>query len=358
MSDAAVAVSTGCLGLSLLATFFLGRFARQKLREYDAVTSPFYPGELKDMLSDPIKAEKKGFKVNRQSKTVTGVAVITGLAQGEPALKSQLTPNDKFAYLLEYRDAIYSAEQSYRRNNRLPGNVTRILGKWAKRLEIRDPMGKESCEISLDFKPHAILLKPSNRLFLGENITADLDKSSGLKLSHGLLVALDICTLGIFALKGVKIGYSDCQIGVKVDAPLIALGEIVYDGAMKTLKMTKTRALEIESIARLKNLALADAIGTVVLTIYGVLAVITSIGFCLDVWSRRKAQKVESAPLPDNPTDSRQMQCVVCWVNRRVVMIEPCHHLVMCNACSKQYKRLKCPVCNQVISSRRTLMYA
>eukprot|EP01017_Pseudomicrothorax_dubius_P051357 TRINITY_DN9875_c0_g1_i1.p1 TRINITY_DN9875_c0_g1~~TRINITY_DN9875_c0_g1_i1.p1 ORF type:complete len:256 (+),score=-10.83 TRINITY_DN9875_c0_g1_i1:281-1048(+) len=41
--------------------------------------------------------------------------------------------------------------------------------------------------------------------------------------------------------------------------------------------------------------------------------------------------------------------CIVCVENPKVMMTEPCHHVSMCEPCSRQYKNNTCPVCRGLL---------
>ncbi len=50
---------------------------------------------------------------------------------------------------------------------------------------------------------------------------------------------------------------------------------------------------------------------------------------------------------PAEAMSSDRMTCVVCMVNTKNVMFEPCGHIASCETCSLQLQRQKCPMCRK-----------
>jgi len=62
-----------------------------------------------------------------------------------------------------------------------------------------------------------------------------------------------------------------------------------------------------------------------------------------------------SIPITSIKNDIKPFTCMVCMNNMIDVIIEPCHHICICNECVKKLSKNECPCCNHVIKEVKNI---
>ncbi len=73
------------------------------------------------------------------------------------------------------------------------------------------------------------------------------------------------------------------------------------------------------------------------------------LGVMAEVYSKEAEKEIKSVPVDSVPILEKESKrtCCVCLDNDFSVMFEPCHHLIVCETCSKKID--KCPSCRKSI---------
>lgn len=70
--------------------------------------------------------------------------------------------------------------------------------------------------------------------------------------------------------------------------------------------------------------------------------------------SELSAAELSPKKLPEKRADDKS--CVVCFDEDACMMFDPCHHVRVCETCSRDANMVACPMCRTAIT-RRTKLY-
>ena len=59
--------------------------------------------------------------------------------------------------------------------------------------------------------------------------------------------------------------------------------------------------------------------------------------------------------IPAEAVSSEDMTCIVCWVNAKNIMVEPCGHVAACETCSLQLTNPECLICELPVTKMRRI---
>ncbi|PAA65561.1 hypothetical protein BOX15_Mlig016736g2, partial [Macrostomum lignano] len=96
--------------------------------------------------------------------------------------------------------------------------------------------------------------------------------------------------------------------------------------------------------------------------IVGAIVLVVSVGASVYYYLRSRRPQAQaqaqglslslsSSSRGDTKEVSEQLQCVVCLDRERNIMLQPCNHFCLCDACHQRLKRRVCPICNRPIAS-------
>ncbi len=59
--------------------------------------------------------------------------------------------------------------------------------------------------------------------------------------------------------------------------------------------------------------------------------------------------------IPVKAVSSEDMTCMVCWVNAKNIVFEPCGHVAACETCSLQLTNPECLICELPVTKTRRI---
>lgn len=61
----------------------------------------------------------------------------------------------------------------------------------------------------------------------------------------------------------------------------------------------------------------------------------------------------------DLEKSQKYSNCVICYKNKKDILLEPCNHLCLCNDCSKELiiHNNRCPICRELISNSKKIYF-
>eukprot|EP01016_Furgasonia_blochmanni_P047537 TRINITY_DN6995_c0_g1_i4.p1 TRINITY_DN6995_c0_g1~~TRINITY_DN6995_c0_g1_i4.p1 ORF type:complete len:364 (+),score=59.83 TRINITY_DN6995_c0_g1_i4:108-1094(+) len=309
----------------------------------------YHPRTLLKDIQDQIEEIKQRFKENpRNPDEISGKVFLKGITSSPNPIQARMNQKLKLLYQVSYEEDIYSNERFFGKSS-FNTNERRIVYKTAlNSYQLKDLITEDKATVhwSMDANFKTLVEDIGKRTHMAR-----------LNVIEKILVFLGFLIEGAFVLtrravsfKGIKIGYDEGELGIRIGSAVTVFGEVVYNTKDKTLRidnpllMIRDRDSFIESLRkRVQSLFYWKVF-------WGVLAGISAVWFGKK-FKRRYAEWVREARRRQSDLKNldfivtEDLKCIICMDRARNVILKPCHHLCVCNECWRLTTNKICPVC-------------
>jgi hypothetical protein len=165
-----------------------------------------------------------------------------------------------------------------------------------------------------------------------------------------------------FNIKGIKIGYSEEEFGIRAGGIFTLLGEVVYNFQLKNLRIENPLVImkSKEDYVRSFNLKIIKYFALAMLT--GITSLILYKFFKPLAQRRYREKNKKSANF--NKMNSvisvysgaEKFLCLNCKDKNCAIIFKPCLHVVFCKKCFEVFQSQECPVCKAFISETAEIL--
>lgn len=157
-----------------------------------------------------------------------------------------------------------------------------------------------------------------------------------------------------FAMKGIKVGYMEREMGIKNDTFLNVYGKIAYNINKKTLRMDSPEYFLRDKTVILNTIykKIRDKRIILILAFIPLLISLVKLGSkCVQLFKRwRNFKQILQNQMNIKKIVINDVKCCVCSENINNIILLPCKHFCVCKDCyNKMDEQKKCPQCNSLI---------
>lgn len=295
-------------------------------------------------------------------------AFVEGKVRCENPIKGTIPGNDsELVYRIYHRADIYSNQllnsKSVNPKHLKYGSLTTQV-RAPLVFDLEDEETKESCTVHRAFDVDAsdALVK------VGEN-----REIRPLSWSDKFLIFLGVVVEGVRQVlaknsetkfRGLKIGFTEREFGIRVNSVLTVFGDVVYNSKDKSIRIdsplyylqSKARGLKL---ARTKfSLSLTFAVITGIIAFGCGLVLFDRATKYYEALQKKKLEKKEDKiSRIKTITLENGYKCMMCQTQPRNVILKPCLHFSLCKACLA-LKKDKCPVCHESVEESVDIFFS
>jgi hypothetical protein len=344
-------------GWGLLA---LDKKVRKEQKEYDLFSNAhsYTPSGLLHLFYNH---GQEGFRPNpRNLDEVKMTTFVEGEVDTLNPIMSRMKSNSKLIYSYHYQGDLYSNDDkmSFKRLKplRSMGSAT-----FVSDFVLRDPNDilarcrvemKNDVDVTNALETIAIEKNTPEPFTWTEKVQ---DYFSSLLESSAQLAASAI------AFRGIRLGYTETELGIRLNSQLAVFGEVIFDKVTKSMKIESPLLFLNNKDQFIKNLG--NTVAT--LKVGRVVLAVVFLGSGIMVWKRLfemykdwKAGPKVAIVTGGNGTNNEvaKMACVNCHIRKRSVVTAPCQHLCLCLTCFESMNTKVCPMCEEKVAATTTVL--
>lgn len=290
---------------------------------------------------------------NKQDLVMKGF--IEGIVDSTMVLGSALKKNEKLVYKMSFIDKIYDNDRFINRVALVKKIPKSISVEQTPFFLLKDYESNIFCKVLKNNNVNA-----KNALELIDFQTIFHKKISIFKRILSLLyIFFHILSLFLedkLNYRGIKVGESKVELGIKVNGYITVYGEIIFNALTKTLRIEKP-----EYLLKDKSVVLEEILSKIkrkkfLLIVYYLVNFYCGYKLFKKLFAlisnKFKKTKFENSNKMNKFKDCEKMYCVICYTEVRNIILNPCNHLAICNQCFHNIKNDKmCPICKNKFSS-------
>jgi len=334
---------------------------KEILQEIEA-SKVYSPHKLLTSFQSPIFLAKA--KRNMENPDEFAIkAFLEGSVECEKPITSIINKKEKLVHRVYFCEDLYSNDRISRSEALLSTKKEGTEISAPMFFNIKDPLTKDRCLIHRSIDVHC------------KHALEEIEKRERLKELNWFesilyLLGLMLDVFGTFfvssrGVRGIKIGWTEKEFGIRVNSALTIYGEIIYNIKEKSLRIDSPLYYVTEKSNILNDLKREIGRTTAKIFLLAIPLICSSwylISKARAFYRRMKAKRIEEGKDKlKNVTAiilKDDYRCINCLNRPRNVIYKPCLHFVLCSVCNTDHKTRLCPVCNVNIEDNIEIFFS
>lgn len=76
----------------------------------------------------------------------------------------------------------------------------------------------------------------------------------------------------------------------------------------------------------------------------------------IDEFPIKRSKTTTEGTIEDSNND--EMMCIICFTNKRNIVLLPCGHIITCAMCTSRIKSFRCPICRKFVTRKNKIFFS